>query len=48
MKTLYHVETQVFSHCLDYLIFVSSSFSISVVIFISRGYIEHLFTSDPV
>ena len=42
MKTLYHVETQVFSHCLDYLIFVSSSFSISVVIFISRGYIEHI------
>ena len=33
-KTLFHVEAQVVSHCLDYLIFVSSSASVSMVIFI--------------
>ena len=47
-KTLHRVEAQVFSHYIDYLIYFSSSASISVVIFISTGYIEHLLTSDSV
>ena len=47
-KTLYLVEAQVFSHCLDDLLYVSNSASISVVIFMSTGYTEHLLTSDSV
>ena len=47
-KTLSCVEAQVLSHRLDYLISVSSSVFISVVISISTSYIEYLLSSDPV